>query len=222
MLERISKTKKIFDSREHRKCKQMINAAIMAQTPKLEKIMKQNEGTNIGPLIYTLVREDLEFPISPPGNLLFFAHAIAKGWDETPAEEKKALGLEKGFLIKTSASYALFGSTRSANNSMGKLLQIAEDKKTAFEKWDIMQSFFFGAVSFESVQECFAKKGVSVDNFEKTESGFILISESTKDGVQTRLGYNNILETLESLRKDFAGILHKVAKRLSVGFNPIL
>ncbi len=220
MLERVPKTKAILHLPKHRKHKKMIHAAIKSQTPLLERIRSKYSHQSFDFVVSEMTKEELKFPIAPSGKIISFAESVALAWKDTSPEERKELGLHPDLIEKKSSASSFFGTRINASSSLGRLLYNAEAKRTSLRTRTLVKNLFFGANNLKKIQAHLAETG-DIYNFWKTEEGIVLFGTGLK-GEHFKIIHPNVVRGLVLARKECSHLLREVAKRMSIGFNPIV
>lgn len=212
MLERVPGVRKVLDDPKHRQHKAMIKSAVQRQKPLIEGII-QRKGN-----VMDILRSDLLFSIGPLWNLPKFAHEVAKAWDATGPDERRKLGLSESFVDNESFDSRLFGLAGEQNNHMMSTLLIKTSAlRKQMDRLKLLDDFRTGEITFEKVQEHLQKSNVSLTKLEKTEKGVVVLGEPN-----LRMVISDIEAVLKDVRKEFSAHIKEIAKRLSVGFSPLI
>jgi hypothetical protein len=191
----------------------MIMAAVRAQKPIVEDI-RQRRGN-----LMDILRSELAFPIRPSSGLLKFARDIAVAWDATGRDERIRLGLSSGFVDPESLDSQIFGMSGSLLKfRMGTLLVKATRTRLQMIRLSLMHDFREGKIGFERIQEHLQKTSkVTLQKLEKTDKGALILGEP-----DFKMIVRDVEASLRDVRRRFSAYLIDIAKRLAVGFSPVV
>ena len=212
MLERIPKVRNVLDDPKHSQHKAMIKAAVQIQKPLIEDIL-QRKGN-----ITDILISELPFSIAPSWDLPKFAHEVAKAWDATDRYERKKLGLSESFIDTESFDSKLFGLAGvQSTYMMGTLLIRTSALRKQMDRLKLLADFRNGKITFEKIKEYLQKSKITLTKLEKTEKGVKVFGEPN-----LRMVFNDVEALLSDVRKEFSAHITEIAKRLSVGFSPLI
>ena len=212
MLERVPRVNKVVDDPRHSQHKAMIKAAVIVQKPLIEDILGRKGN------IMDVLRSELPFSVSPSWDIPKFAQEVAKAWDATGRGERIKQGLSESFIDTESFDSKLFGLAGVQSTfTMGTLLIKTSALRKQMDRLKLLSDFRNGEITFEKIQEYLQKKNMTLTKLEKTEKGVKVFGEPN-----LRMVFKDIEAVLSDVRKEFSAHITEIAKRLSVGFNPLI
>lgn len=212
MLERVPRVKKVLKDPRYHQHKAMIKAAVQVQKPLVEDIL-QRKGS-----LMDILRSELPFSVSPSWDIPKFAYSVAKAWDATDRYERRKLGLSESFVDTEGFDSKLFGLVGEQSNFMMSTVLIrTRSLRKQMDRLKLLSDFRNGKASFEKVQEYLQKRSMTLTKLEKTKKGVKVLGEP-----HLRIVISDIESVLTDVREDFSAIINEIAKRMSVGFNPLI
>ncbi len=246
MLERIPAAKAALCNPSRPETKAAIVAAIKAQLPLLSEMKKYpnmvlSELINVDPDLLEdaksnpekgfhlallqilsgrvdeekLLERRLSFPLPISDDVLALAKEVGAIWD-IETQKKKGQILSGAFADPSSEMSALFSLREDTRVSMGVLLANAVSGNGRIADLKALAAFRSGQIKFDGLKAYYEKKGILLLSAESMEDRVILKSGDNPIhmiGIERQLG--NLQETAREFRE-------LVAKRISVGFTPLL
>jgi len=212
MLERVPRVKKVLEEPKYHQHKAMIKAAVQVQKPLIEDILGRKGN------LMDILRSELPFSVSPSWDVPKFAYSVAKAWDATDRYERRKLGLSESFVDTESFDSKLFGLVGEQSNFMMSTILIrTRSLRKQMDRLKLLSDFRNGDVKFEKIQEYLQKRNVILTKLEKTEKGVKVLGDPN-----LRIVISNVEAVLSDVRNDFSEMINEIAKRLSVGFSPLI
>lgn len=165
----------------------------------------------------------LPLPLPVPQDVLALAMEVGAIWDNQTRQDRDRIDIPGGFADPSSEMSALFSLRTDSRISMGSLLANAEDKSRAsqIEYLKILFSFMNGELDLDGLKKYYAERETDLKYAEAQKSEdriLIKIGENGENpGYVTEIG-----KRLGHMQKTMAKLLEQVAKRMSVGFSPLL
>lgn len=231
MLERLPKTRlALADAKPANR--EVIVRAIAVQSPMVEKIKarmpieEDHRSTENG--FWPLFREMtpfLDLPVKPNRDFLFFAKDVAHAWDATSFPERREAGLHRYFFTCGMVESVYFGGLDKggSNARMGVLIFQAERSITQIDTARLMQGFKNGQITLEELRAAFDKiQGLELGN--ARIDGDSVAYTTVKDGstCSSRVNVGQLPNLIASMERKLFDALVGMARRLAVGYNPIL
>jgi hypothetical protein len=158
----------------------------------------------------------LPFPLPVPQDVFILAREVGAIWDNETFEDRRRKEILGAFANPSSEESSLFSLRRDTRVSMGTLLEEIRYGAKRSQDLKALSDFKNGRLDLEGLKEYYDKKGL-----------VLLSAELGDDRVILRIGENpvqipEIEKKLSHLQESMKNQVRLVAKRMSVGFNPIL